>query len=114
MKRNLRNAVVVITGGSSGIGHATALAFARRGARVVLARRSPEALAVVLRELKELGAEALAVPADVSRWEDVARIVRDTVALFERIDVWINNAAVAEWAWVEEMTPDEMRRVIDV
>ncbi len=114
MKRALRNAVVVITGGSSGIGHASALAFARRGARVVIASRSPDALADVLRELKELGAEALAVPADVSRWEDVARIVRDTVAHFDGIDVWINNAAVAEWAWIEEMTPDEMRRVIDV
>jgi NAD(P)-dependent dehydrogenase (short-subunit alcohol dehydrogenase family) len=114
MKRALANAVVVITGGSSGIGHATALAFARCKSRVVIASRSGDALGRVLREIKELGAEGLAVPADVSRFDDVQRIARETVARFGRIDVWINNAAVAEWAFIEEMSPDEMRRVIDV
>jgi NAD(P)-dependent dehydrogenase (short-subunit alcohol dehydrogenase family) len=124
MKRDLKNAVVVITGGSSGIGHASALEFARRGARVVIASRSGEALARVLREIRGFGvrdsgmgersAEALAVPADVSQWEGVERIVRETLARFGRIDVWVNNAAVAEWAFIEEMSPDEMRRVIDV
>lgn len=114
MKRALADAVVVITGGSSGIGHATALAFAREGARVVVASRSGDALGRVLREIKDLGADALAVPADVSRYEDVQRIARETLGRFGRIDVWINNAAVAEWSFIEEMTPDEMRRVIDV
>ncbi|HJQ38245.1 MAG TPA: SDR family oxidoreductase [Thermoanaerobaculia bacterium] len=114
MKRALANAVVVITGGSSGIGHATALAFARCKARVVIASRSGEALGRVLREIKDLGAEALAVPADVSHFDDVQRIAREALGRFGRIDVWINNAAVAEWALIEEMTPDEMRRVIDV
>ncbi len=114
MKRALANAVVVITGGSSGIGHATALAFARCKSRVVIASRSGEALGRVLRELRDLGAEAHAVPADVSHFEDVQRIARETVGRFGRIDVWINNAAVAEWAFIEEMTSDEMRRVIDV
>jgi len=114
MNRALANAVVVITGGSSGIGHASALAFARNGARVVIASRSGEALGRVLREIKDAGAEGLAVPADVSHWDDVQRITRETFRRFGRIDVWINNAAVAEWAFIEEMSPDEMRRVIDV
>jgi short-subunit dehydrogenase len=114
MKRALSEAVVVITGGSSGIGHATALAFAKCGSRVVIASRSGVALGRVLRELKDAGADALAVPADVARWEDVERIARETVARFGRIDVWINNAAVAEWAWIEEIAPDEMRRILDV
>ncbi len=114
MKRDLRDAVVVITGGSSGIGHATALAFARRGARVVIASRSAEALGEVLCEIKRAGGDGIAVPADVAVWEDVERVVRDAVSCYGRIDVWINNAAVAEWALIEEMTPDEMRRVMDV
>src|ERR1044071_6816248 len=114
VKRNLKNAVVVITGGSSGIGHATALAFARCGPSVGIASRGGDALGRVLREIKDAGAQGLAIPADVSQWHDVERIARDTVERFGRIDVWINNAAVAEWAFIDEMTPDEMSRVIDV
>jgi NAD(P)-dependent dehydrogenase (short-subunit alcohol dehydrogenase family) len=114
VRRELDKAVVVITGGSSGIGHATAIAFARRGARVVIASRGGDALDRVSREIQDAGAEGLAVLADVSSWDDVERIAREAVSRFGRIDVWINNAAVAEWAFIEEMTPDEMRRVIDV
>jgi len=114
MRRDLKGAVVVITGGSSGIGHATALAFARRGARVVIASRGGDALGRVLRELKAKGAEGLAIPADVSQWHDVERIAHETISRFGRIDVWINDAAVAEWAFIDEMTPEEMSRVVDV
>ncbi len=101
--------VVVITGATSGIGHATARAFARRGASVVVVSRSIEAVMQVSEEVGGLG-----VVADVSNWEDVERIARETVARYGRIDVWVNNAAVAEWSLVEAMTPEEMRRVVEV
>ena len=101
--------VVVITGGSSGIGHATARAFARRGDTVVIAGRGEAALATVAREI---GAHAIV--ADVSRFDDVHCLAGETLARFGRIDVWINNAAVAEFSPVELMEPAEMARVIEV
>ena len=111
MRRPLADSVVVITGASSGIGHATALAFAERGARVVLVSRSAEALGEVAREI---GANAFAVPADVSKWDDIERVVAQTIHRFGHIDVWINNAAVAEWSLIENLTPEGIRRVIEV
>jgi NAD(P)-dependent dehydrogenase (short-subunit alcohol dehydrogenase family) len=86
--------VVLVTGGSSGIGRATALAFAREGARVVIAGRGRERGEAALRELEESGAEALFVPADVSRADEVEALVRETVERFGRLDCAFNNAAV--------------------
>lgn len=111
MRRPIDQAVVVITGASSGIGHATALAFAERGARVVLVSRSAEGLGEVEREI---GEKALAIPADVSKWEDIQRVVDETIARFGAIDIWVNNAAVAEWSLIENLTPEGIRRVIEV
>lgn len=84
---------VVITGGSSGIGRATALAFARAGASVMIASRGAERGEAVLRELKELGADAAFVPTDVSRGDQVEALVQQTVERFGRLDCAFNNAA---------------------
>ena len=111
MRRPLSEAVVVITGASSGIGHATAHAFARRGASVVLVARGAEALEEVAREL---GEKTLVVPADVANPHDIDRVIARTLERFGAIDIWINDAAVAEWALIEDMTPEEMKRVIEV
>lgn len=112
--KSLQNAVVTITGASSGIGHATALAFARRGCRLVLAARGQAALSRVAGEVVAAGGEALPVVTDVSRWEDVERLAAQAVAAFGRIDVWINNASVAVWSAAESMEPEEIRRVVEV
>jgi short-subunit dehydrogenase len=113
-KRDLAQSVVVITGASSGIGHATALCFARRGARVVLVSRSAEALEQVAGEVAEAGGQALPVAADVARSEEVEAVVQSAILRFGRIDVWVNNAAVAEWSLLEDMSPAEIRRVVEV
>ena len=86
--------VALVTGGSSGLGEATALKFAREGAKVVIAARRAEQSAQVVERIVALGSEALFVPTDVSRREDVERLGKQAVAEFGRIDVWINNAGV--------------------
>ena len=106
--------VIVITGGSSGIGHATALEFARRGDCVTIAARGGEALARAAAAIEAAGGQALAITADVARFDDVARIAGETIARFGRIDVWINNAAVGEWGTVESLDIETIDRVIAV
>jgi len=84
--------VVLITGALAGIGRATALAFARQGARLVVSGRSDDAGATLVRELRELGAEAEFARADVRQEADVEALVDRAVARFGRLDIAINNA----------------------
>jgi len=86
----LQDKVCVITGGGSGIGRATALLFAREGARLVLAdKRNAQAVAA---ECAKKGAQAMAVEADVAVAADVRRIIEAAVERFRRLDVLVNNA----------------------
>jgi len=114
MPRPINEQVVVITGASSGIGRETALEFGRRGASVVLAARNEEALNNVAKEIEALGGRALPVVTDVSVWEDVQRLADQAVVRFGRIDTWVNNAAVSTYGSVEELTVDEIERVLNV
>jgi NAD(P)-dependent dehydrogenase (short-subunit alcohol dehydrogenase family) len=94
MGKRFQSKVVLVTGASRGIGRAVALAFAREGSKVVLAARSPEPLAAVEREVRDAGAEALAVPTDVTSGAAVDALVAAAVARFGRIDVLVNNAGI--------------------
>jgi NAD(P)-dependent dehydrogenase (short-subunit alcohol dehydrogenase family) len=84
--------VVLITGGLTGIGRAAAVAFARKGAKVVVAGRREEAGKVLVKELRAFGAEAEFINADVRQEDDVRNMVDETVARFGRLDVAVNNA----------------------
>ena len=84
--------VVLITGALTGIGRATAIAFARKGARIVISGRRDEVGQKLLAELRELGAEAEYWRTDVRHDEDVRDLVDKTVARFGRLDVAVNNA----------------------
>ncbi|MER6615742.1 SDR family oxidoreductase [Streptomyces xantholiticus] len=111
----VRDSVVVITGASSGIGRATAVAFARKGCRVVLAARRSEALEAVRRECeRHRGAEALVVPTDVTDAKAVHDLARGAVQRFGRIDVWVNAAAVTVFGSFEEVPLEDFRKVMDV
>ena len=90
----LASPVVVLTGASSGIGHAAALAFARQGARLVLAARGAEALDKVAAECRLLDADALAVPTDVTDADAMRALADAAIQRHGRIDVWINNVGI--------------------
>jgi short-subunit dehydrogenase len=112
LTRALEDSTVVITGASGGIGAATALALAQRGANVVLAARRRPALEEVADKCRAAGGRALAVPTDVRDPAGVDRLAEQSIETFGRIDAWVNNAAVACYApFGEAMT--EFRNTID-
>jgi short-subunit dehydrogenase len=113
MPRETSDSVVVITGASSGIGRATALAFAGEGASVVLAARRQQLLLEVAAECEASGGRALVVPTDVTDEGAVKELARRAVEHFGRIDVWVNNAAVGLFGRFEETPPDTYRRIIE-
>src|SRR5688500_15701818 len=110
---DMRDLVVVITGGSSGVGRATAHAFARRGAQLVLAARSAGPLEDTARECVRLGGEAIAVAADVADPDAMRRLARAAVERFDGIDVWINNAGLGVVGRFDEVPIEAHRRVIE-
>jgi NAD(P)-dependent dehydrogenase (short-subunit alcohol dehydrogenase family) len=89
----MSNPVVLITGGLTGIGRAAAVAFAKKGAKVVVAGRRDEAGKALVKELRSFGSEAEFINADVRKEDDVRALVDKTVARFGRLDVAVNNAA---------------------
>jgi NAD(P)-dependent dehydrogenase (short-subunit alcohol dehydrogenase family) len=114
MTHPLRDKVVLITGGSSGIGRATALRLAHHGARVALAARNALTLAEVAREAKVLGGEVLAVPTDVTDPEQCRRAVESTVKRFGQLDVLLCSAGVSMRSQFEETELDAAGQVMQV
>ncbi|WP_433797279.1 SDR family NAD(P)-dependent oxidoreductase [Actinoplanes sp. CA-252034] len=106
--------VVVITGASSGVGRATALAFARTGARLVLASRSRPALDDVAASCRAAGADVRVTVADVLRPETVEEVAATAVTAFGGIDVWVNTAAVMAYGKFEDVPAGVFERVVEV
>ena len=112
--QDLRNAAVVITGASSGIGRATALAFARCGARLALAARREAVLQELAQQCERAGApRAIAVPTDVADPQAVEALARAAEQAFGRIDAWINNAGMALFGAYADAGIEKHRQVIE-
>ncbi len=103
---------VVITGASSGIGKATAEAFAKQGADLVLAARNEEALKETAEICRSLGVAVIAVPTDVSVAEEVAHLVNEAIQFSGKIDYWVNNAGVLAFGKFEEIPVEVTDQIV--
>jgi len=106
--------VALITGGARGIGRTTALLFAQEGAKVAICDVDKVSGKETVQEIEGQGAEALFVPADVSRMNDVEAVVHEIRERWGRIDVLINNAGILRDATLLKMTEEDFNAVIDV
>ena len=106
--------VVAITGASSGIGEATALELAARGAAVVLGARRTDRLKAVAERINASGGRAEVLPVDVTRRADLDQLVATAVERFERLDVLVSNAGIARTGPVAELDVDSWDAMIDV
>ena len=106
MDLGLKGKVAIVTGGSQGIGKATALRLAQEGASVVIAARGRELLDLAAGEIRAAGGKVATVQADVSRGEDCARLVAEAIKAFGRLDILVNNAGTSATGEFESVTDD--------
>jgi hypothetical protein len=99
--------VILVTGASSGIGEAAARLFAREGYRVSLGARRLERLQAVARGIESDGGQSIAVQSDLTRFEDIQRLISKTLDQFGQIDVLLNNAGFGRLKWLEDLDPME-------
>lgn len=111
-RRRFQDKVALITGGGSGIGASIAEHFAQEGAKVVLCGRRAHLIEQKVEQLVGMGYEAFALPGDVA--SDAASIIRQTIQQYDRLDILVNNAAIAAGALVDEMSTETWRHVLAV
>lgn len=113
-KKPLSRQVVVVAGGSYGLGRAIAVSVARRGADVVVGARGADGLAGAVRDIEEAGGRCLAIETDVSDREQVQALADRAAGHFGHIDTWIANAMVTVYSEAHRLEEEELRRVLDV
>lgn len=113
-RTELAGATVVVTGASSGLGRGASLALAAAGANLVMAARRADLLENLAAEIRATGSKARAVPTDVSRPADVARLGAVAVDTFGQIDVWINNVGIGALGLFWDVPVEDHARIVDV
>jgi NAD(P)-dependent dehydrogenase (short-subunit alcohol dehydrogenase family) len=114
MQNDYTNKIVLITGGTSGIGKVTAIAFANAGAKVVLTGRREKEGAEVVAEIKKTGGTASFIRADVSKDADIVKAIDFVVATYGRLDVAFNNAGVEMLGPLDQVTEEQYRSTFDI
>lgn len=114
MSGQLAGKVALVTGASSGIGEAAALALAAAGASVAVSARRADRLEALVKRIEAAGGKAIAIVGDVAKEADATGAVEETVRKLGRIDVLVNSAGVIQAGGVESLSLDEWRRVIDI
>jgi NAD(P)-dependent dehydrogenase (short-subunit alcohol dehydrogenase family) len=113
--KSFQNKVALITGGSSGIGRATAVAFAREGAKVVVASRRVKESEETIKLVKEAGSDGISVKTDVSKEAEVRAMVEKTIKAYGRLDYAFNNAGIeGDVAPLAEQTIDNYEAVLSI
>ena len=112
--RALLDRVAIVTGAGQGIGRGVARCLARAGAHVVIADQAPERIAPAAAEVESLGVQSLGVPTDVSRSDDIKRMVQQTLERFGRIDILVNNAGRVVVKPMVEQSEADWDHVVDV
>ena len=111
---NFSGKVAIVTGGGSGIGRATAIKFAKHGAKVALVDINEKSMAEVVAEINTLGAEALPVKTDIVDYQQVRAMAQEVMNYFKRIDILVNNAAWDKVKPFMKTEPDLWYRLIDI
>lgn len=112
--QGIEGKVVAITGASSGIGEATALLLAQRGAKIVLGARRPERLEDLAARIREAGGEAIYAVTDVKRREDLSNLVQVACDHYGQLDVFVNNAGIGPISLLDELRVEDWDDMIDV
>ena len=112
----LQDKVAIITGGNSGVGAATAILFAREGAKVVISARRQPQLEEVAAKIREAGGEVLPVVADISKPKDADRVVAEAIQAYGKLDILVNNAGVLEAGLkpIDRVEDADMDRILDI
>jgi 3-oxoacyl-[acyl-carrier protein] reductase len=112
--KRLEGKVAIVTGSTSGMGRATAVLFAREGAKVVVTGRNEERAKAVVDQIKEEGNEAIYVIVDTSKVEDVKRLVDVTLDTYGTVDILFNNAGALSMSPLQDVSLDEWNNIFNV
>ena len=107
MQKRFRDKIIIITGGAKGIGEASAIAFAQEGGKIIIADIDKNAGDIVVQKIKDTGAEAIFVNCDVSKSEDIQKMIKETTHIFGGVDVLYNNAGVVRYGTVVELSEED-------
>lgn len=112
----LQDKVAIITGGNSGVGAATAIMFAKEGAKVVISARRKPQLEEVAQKIKDAGGEVLPIVCDISKTQDADKLIEKTIETFGKIDILINSAGVLEEGLkpIDRVEDADLDRIIDI
>ena len=110
----IKDQVVVVTGASSGIGYATALAIAKAGAKVAVGARRVDKLEQLKKDIEKIGGECITVSCDVTKRSDCENLINAAIKKWNKIDILVNNAGLMPLSFVKNLKIDEWDQMIDV